>query len=369
MPNLIPEKRLDRNGRLVTKHVKATPSATTPKASLPSPTVAPATKPKKTPAARTKQKVWDFYEYQTGADKELIKATKSYNQHLNYYFEASDVDAYEVMSVVAPRNIIPLLSTGIRKREDAKSFLEQKGLAHLIEDNASFAEKALSQNVPAQVAASMVKDFPDASADDPHYFDAMEAHGVKAYREAGSEYGKAICTQRVLDGTISLSDLKIVGASRMKAGGGGAAIMTQLGKINSGTANMTVEELAAVITHANSKPSQHSTMVNEAVWFADRHGAKLALELNDVVFAASFSNALIHNGYTGPLEDIFKWHDELRDGEWIGHVEAKDLIAMFEAGVQPSDVIEGVKRGRMTPQQIIAVHAEGISPVVSSGWL
>jgi len=361
--SLVPEKRVDRNGRLVTKHVRAARSQS-PKASLPAPTAVPPKKSKKLPVARTKPRLWDVYKSQCGADPALIKASNSVVLDLNYYFEASDVEAYNVMACVSPANFIPLLACGIKTSEDAIAFLKSNNLERLIVDNAALAEQALERNLPAQSVKEMSQAFPQATIDDPTYFDAVEINGMKGYKEASVKIPKLI-----LDGKINIDDLKTVGVAGVKAGGAYGVILRQLEKINSGTSTMDAEELSQIIKKVASSSASHPAFVNEAIRLADRRGVELAMRIEDTSSAERLDNSLLSREFSpSKVSDILIWNDQVNSGVSLGYVPLDQLIELFEAGIQPKDAAEGLSQ-KLHAHQIIGIHRNGIQPAVSGGWL
>lgn len=364
--SLIPEKRVDRNGRLVTKHVRNTPVRPS-QAFIPAPVATPAPKLKKVPVARTKPVLWDLYKSQCGADKELEAVSYSLTPHLiTYYFHASDVEAYSVMSRVAPENIIPLLACGIKTGDEAVAFLKSNNLEHLIKDNVSMAEQALAQNIPAQVFREFTHSYPEDTADNPSYFDAIAVFGVKTFRESG-HYPRL--PELVLSGKINSDDLKALGPKRIKAGRAGSAIVGQLEKINNGLSKMTSKELGEIIDKALEDGAGNPAIVNETVWLADRHGPELALKLKQPVLAAQLDQQLTSIQYDqSGIEAILIWHDELRYGTLLGHVPHQQIKELFEAGVKPEDAAAGLTE-KLSTQQIIGIHANSVPKAVSGGWL
>lgn len=363
---LVPEKRLDRNGRLVTKHVRAT-AARPAQAAIPAPAATPAPKTTKVPVARTRPVLWDVYKSQCGADKELVKASDSFVRDLNYYFEVSDVEAYDVMSRVLPENVIPLLACGVRSGEDAVTFLKDRGLERLIEDNTSFAEQALAHGIPAKLIKDFRDSYPeDSFEDNPSYFEAASIFGVKGFRE--SQHIPRL-PEMVLNGYVNSDDLKTLGPKRVKAGGSSRAIITQLEKINNGQSKMTVEELGEVIDKAVESGVRNSTMVNESVWLADKRGPELTLKLKQPVLAAQLDQQLEAIQFDqSNIEAILLWHDEFRKRFGWGHVSVQQIKELFEAGIKSEDAAERLDEG-MSTQQIIGVHAHEVPKAVSGGWL
>lgn len=363
---LIPEKRVDRNGRVVTKHVRPV-AARSFQALIPSPAAAPAAKPKRLPVARTRPVLWDVYKSQCGADRELVDASSSFAPGLSYSFEASDAEVYEVMSRVSPENVTPLLACGIRTGDEAVAFLKSKSLERLIEDNAAFAEQALAYNIPAQIIKEFRASYPEDTADNnPSYFEAVEIFSLKGFRE--SRHIPRL-TELVLKGRVSSEDLKTLGLKRVNAGGAGSTIVGQLQKINNGQSKMNAEELAAIITKATNDGAGNSTIINETVSLADHRGYEFVMKLEQPVLAAQLDKTLTAVQYDqSSIEDIMLWHDKLRHGTNLGHVPSHQVTEMFEAGVQPEDAAAGLKE-KLSTEQIIGIYVNGVPKAVSGGWL
>lgn len=365
MTNLIPEKRVNKNGVVVTKHVRSTTSSVK-SGTIPAPSASSPVRKKKVAKARTEPMLWDIYKTQSGASRELIDATDKYNPNLNYYFSVSDVEAYDVMAVVEPRNIIPLLASGIRNREDARAFLKENNLSHLLQDNRELAERSLERNIAAPDVLLMLGTFPDTDLDHPNYFDAMEANSVASLR-AVRHYPSI--PKMVLDGKIKLSDIKELGSLRIKAGGSGSAIIEQLQKMRNGEPRLTTKELGQVIDQAKRAIGSSGTSVNEAVRLADEYGAELVLELENPAMATQLSSAL--KGYASAPE-LLRWHDYFLSmnqlhGRFMRSVSAENLKAMFEAGVTPQSASKSLYEN-MSVQQIIGIQ-QGVEKSMSSGWL
>jgi hypothetical protein len=307
------------------------------------------------------------YKSQCGADKELVEASNSFAPDMNYYFEASDAEAYDVMSRVSPENVTPLLACGVRTGDEAVAFLKSKNLERLIEDNASFAEQALAYNIPAQVIKEFRASYPeDTVENNPSYFEAVEIFSVKGFGE--SRHIPRL-PELVLKGRISSKDLRILGLKRFNAGGSGSIIVSQLQKINNGQSRITTEELAAVITKGIADGAGNSTIVNETVSLADHRGYEFVMGLEQPILASQLDNTLTAVQYDqSSIEAILIWHDKLRSGTRLGHVPSHQVTELFEAGVKPEDAAEGLQE-KMSVEQIIGVHVSGIPKAVSGGWL
>lgn len=365
MSHLVPEKRMDRNGKLVTKHVRSTPQKRST-GSIPPPGATTEAKPPRVPAARTKPVLWDMYKTYTGADNQLKIASLPYAPHSNYYFEASDVEAYAVMSRVSPPNAVPLLACGVRNGDDAEAFLRNNNLAHLIMDGSAMPEGALAANVPAQVALEFWSEMPNDYLDNPHYFEAMSVYSNKTLRKA---LVSPPLHERVFSGDISSSDISFLGARRITATKQSSVVVRQLERIHQGTAKLTIEDLSDLIDKAITDGNRNSVYVSEIVRLAEEYGTDFALNLKNALLAAQFSASLHQAGYDrSRMSEVLLWHDELRAELGASYIPHDNITTLFEAGIDAREAGAGMQ-ANMTVQQIIGVHVNNIPRSVSGGWL
>lgn len=367
--SLVPEVRVNKNGVPVTKHVRV--DLTNPagyKTKLPAPSVnPPTTSDKKHSKSLSKPKQWQINKGLVQAELSIMSAVRPLLAPYMYYkFECSDAEAFEVMKVVDARNVIPLLAAGIRTKEAAEAFLDSKGLRGLTMDNGDFVLKVMERGISPQAAIQMRSDLPDTPFTQPHYLDAMEAHGYKSLREA--ESGFAV-THRVLSGSISVVDLKILGAVRAASGGSNSQIMEELELIHSGQSNMDAETLLKVITKANPKNIKSDPFtVNTVVRQARVYGPDMVLNLRRVHSLSTQTQALSQFEEDNlEVGKMLVWEDRMAalKGEYM---PPKLVAEFYKAGVSFEDAAKHYEEG-MTLNQFLGINESGISPSVSGGWL
>jgi hypothetical protein len=366
--SLVPEVRVNKNGVPVTKHVRV--DLTNPagyKSKLPPPSVqSPKTSTKKLPQSLTKSRQWQINKGLVRAELSIMNAVRPLLAPYMYYkFECSDAEAFEVMKVVDARNVIPLLAAGVRTKEAAEAFLDSKGLRGLTVDNEDFVMKVMSRGITPQAAIQMRSDLPDFSFDHPHYLDAMEAHGYKALREAEGNFG---VTYRVLSGSISVSDIKVLGAVRAASGGANSQIMDELSMIHSGQSNMDAETLLRVITKSNPKNIKSDPFtVNTVVRQARVYGPETVLGVRRIEFMNSqiqaFSQLEEDNLEVGRM---LVWQDKM-DALKGEYMTPKTVADFYKAGIAVEEAAQRYKEG-MTLNQYLGIK-DGITPSVSGGWL
>lgn len=142
MSNLIREKRLDKNGVLTTKLVRAESKSASPKKSLPAPF---ALSPKvnlsdhqrgylesleKERSHRVEPEEW-----RDDADAALRSLCSG--MKLPKKLKCTDAEIMDVLGVVSEENVLPLMSAGVRSAKQAKKLLKANGLDRLLTDNES----------------------------------------------------------------------------------------------------------------------------------------------------------------------------------------------------------------------------------------
>lgn len=124
----------------------------------------------------------------------------------NYRFLASDVDYYDVMSVVRPWDAANLLARGINSADEAREFLSEHGLEHLIHGKPEFAQELLRGKFNANLSASYLDEIIDADTEPAYAHDWVKACSMKSI-----EYQAEAIKDEMLSGEISYADLSSVG--------------------------------------------------------------------------------------------------------------------------------------------------------------
>lgn len=362
---LRPEVRVNKNGVPVIKHVRSgEPVSSDRTTSIPAPSAAPA---KVRPKPSTAPKLWDYNKSSIRADWDIVQSVRdTFKARMNYTCQVSDAEAYDVMAVVAPRNLLPLLASGIRTRDQATKFLRSEGLEDYLIDNTALVEEAISRRVAARKIMLMDNDFPYIGMEHKFYFDAAEVNSIKALQEL--ESGRGV-TERVLNGTISASDIKKIGAVRIASAGGNSQVLEQLAMINAGNSSISVEQLAKIITKANPRTIQSDPYtVNQTVRAARLYGPEVIIALDNLDLLnrkAREISAIVDD----PKEagEMLVWADRI----WQlskSVPETADIVMLYRADISAEVAAEHFESG-MTAQQIIALTQENIEPSLTSGWL
>ena len=367
------EKRMDKNGRWVTRHVKQTPEIKGNK-SLPTPQLSAPQKKQKTFKPTEKQLQQTFYalDYdQYAPDVQLCQALgiDTSDPWGIHRFPVNEVTFYSVLSTTAADNAIALLGSGVRTPEEAQEKLRGFGLDHLIIDNSKLAEELLRRKVSPQYFTETVAKGRAAGASEKCVMDAAEAHSVKSIREW---HQRPSVQERILNDAISYDDIKTIGVGRLKkTSATGASAIHALHMIHTGKALYDASELRDLLAHI--QPMDFSQRTCDLVYdMAGEYGTDFVLNLQNFYESASlYSSIRIKASNKEQIKDIIQYWDAMRShskDSVLRMVDHSDIDAMRIAGVSPEQAMQGVD-SRMTPQQIIAVHAEGISASVSSGWL
>lgn len=376
MSNLIPEKRVNKRGVAVTKHVRATPAATKSKDSMPPPALVSARKTKG--KSLTKKQLEPNYnsllrsQFKTDAELQTaIKARYGYPRlDTLFVFTCSDAEVYDVISAVGLTNAGALLGdAGIRSKEDALEFLSSTGLDHLATDSSGLTAAALNRGIPAHDVFYMYKKSFTESGDNPDIkllLDSAEAHSHKGLRDM-----KVIppIHERVADAQISMDDLRIIGPTRfVKATDSSGFLIRQVMKLQSGLLDHDAQQIKeAIIRRTNAKDSIDQASVLAELRVANDCGYEFASTLRNPQLVAR----VVHAFESQP-------EDKLRAAayaEAIGNavksrpsLSVNKVVPLFKAGVDPMLAVEHLDRD-IPVEQIIAIEAEGIAPSVSGGWL
>jgi len=369
--NLVPDKRRDINGKLVTRYVR--PAAeVVPLFTIPAPNVT--VQKAKTAPTNAQTQEWEL-PLQRGKftlDPELRQLMP--NKTKSFRLTTNDVDAYSVASVLQPGNAVALMDYGIRTADEVIPFLQQHGLKRLLVDRSEVAEHALSRGIPASSYFTLMTYERTSSTTEAQVLDAAETHAMESLRVLNF-HGD------VLRGDISLEDIKVIGAERISNHSSPNDIRDRLWAIKSGDASYTIKQLKALVEKADEADGS----VFESVELYEKFGFDTTIAFHNVreayCFMRSLEREVLKEGGsedTDRMLGIIRQHDEM----WhIRKTVEKDSdsphwdklgygisFEMYEAGIDPVTAWEGVRNG-MTPSQILAVRDNGIAPSVSGGWL
>jgi hypothetical protein len=353
--NLVPEQRLDKNGRLNTKHVRATKPQTL-STKVPAPSL-PALK-KKLTAAQTRQRE-RVVAYSAPGNYELSQQLHTDYHNDGIKITASDEEFYSVLSITSRADAFTLLQAGYRTADEASNYLMDNGFEELLQDNTALCEEALSRKIPPNkfIQAEVYLRGPESSE---HYFDALEVY-CSSIPNDRPENSNLVITNKVYDGEVSLRDLKEIGFKEFGAFRQKVALAYALAQINAGSATYTTGEVKALT-------DKFPRVFGDALELASRYGTELALSLDapNTHYADNLDERGIDRDRTIAL---LQYDDQVSKAERDNEIYREPLSyttleKCYDLGLDPVQVATE----DYTDQQLDGL-LEGIAPSISEGWL
>jgi hypothetical protein len=380
MTNLIPEKRLDRNGKLVTKHVRATPRQSSLKPSLPAPT-AGATKAspaKKAFTPRPKQAEQTYRSYRLSTFKPSDPLSNDEERERNFYqsayssFNASDIEMYDVFSATATQgDAVWLMCRGVRTADEARSMLKKHKAKHLIADRSALMQDALERGVSASDFMEGYNLLTPEQRASPYALDAAE------FKVSSLNYNfNGFILEDIFNGNVSYADLKTIGITKLKPYSRAYALTGVLTKLNRGEADYSIEDVKAFVIRAGAAKADEEQF-RAAAQFAEHHGFDLLQTTHDF---ESIARATSH--YRSPTSGFRRDHEDdpeeltrdrieyefrMRRALTERRVSSGYSNQFFEAGIPVETAIEAVLGGGGL-RAAQAIH-DGIESSISGGWL
>jgi hypothetical protein len=377
--SLTPEQRVDKNGRIVTRHVRSVVNNSTK--NIPQPSLVTRTTTGKALKPTAKQLEQMFYALDFSVYLPDIEVLRILDIDTSDYarFSANNVEFCDVLSVTSPDNAVTLMSRGIKTSDDARTFLKEQGLGHLIKDMAWESDSLLKRKInPLAYAEICAKD--RSSHSSPRWIvDAAEAQSIKALRDWQRNPSVPI---RVLDGAIRFDDIKAIGATRLvRADPQGTAMIHALVRINKGEVDFNAHDIRLLVDRFLSDPALvNNNSAERVLGLAEEFGVDFTMSLHDPEAAYQLSSHLryrkgaskrrgdANNDDSGEIiayGDALRLHYAEKSSSPAGY---EKIIELHEAGVDPKVAANGLQSGHEV-SQIIAIHKEGIAPSVSGGWL
>ena len=359
MSNLIPEKRVDKNGVTVTRHVRA-PKAPVPAKPMPMPVVKTREIGLRIPPtnSQTREHSYLFGGSKFPLDPDLARKLELDTNRPVVAVHGSDQEIYEILSVTDRSTAIALLERGVKSADEAIEVLEAFDREDLIQDNSAVVNDAFERMVLSHTFLS--NNDPDDIAK-PHYVDYLEALDMSPLR------GNTDLHESVRDGLVRIEDIREVSPHRINLAGHWRIIKPALMKIADGTANYTAEGVVKVLSV--HKPPVQAHEMGTTFAFAQRYGADFATKVTPIdYYVKEFSNELEDRGFDQDRgRSIVEYFQRVqgwraRSGD---EFPVDDIILFHDAGVDPQLVAEE----RITRVQAEAIKSHGIAPSVSGGWL
>lgn len=370
MSNLIPEKRMDKTGKLVTRHVRPPAASQTapalPVAAIPTAPLRGLTEAPVKTQHRTHYRFIPPADYPDSYKDIAPRLGGSEHLHMGG-FHATDYEVYGVLSVTDPGTALALLEYGSRSADEAEHTLRTLGLEHLLKDNSDLATGAMVRRIFPETY--LRKATPDVLASE-HALDYLQVVNMNVLENYSEMH------TGVLNGTMRLEDIKSIGIDRIRNAGDWAAVKKVLTGLADGSAAYTAEEAGALIERYANAP--RATMF-QALLLAQRYGADVALELTPTAGLMSFADYLwspIRNTDKDRCGSLLRYYRQVetslaqhsgnkKTARGDNRVYLEDLIRFHDAGANPDQVASG----SITINQIEAINTHGIAPSVAGGWL
>lgn len=378
MSNLIPEKRVNKNGIAVTKHVRVSPAAQKPKPSIPTPVISgtgrkSAAKPKLSKKqTEEKHNLIDTSKFNTDSELAAAVASRYGKPRTADYpvFTCSDAEIYEVTSVVGLDNAGMLLGAGLRSKSDTEAFLRSVGMERLAGDYSDMTTEALERGVPAIEVFKMYGKYFTGDGEKLDYslvLDTAEANAHKGLREASVNPS---IPARIAGEGISMDDLRTVGPTRfVKTMDSSGFLLKQLTEMKSGFLQYSAEEMKeTIVRFTDTKGSVNKASVRAALAISREFGHSYATTIDNPQIAAAMQEVFKEETAENRRAAI-EYADALSDGvksKWSLNTGIVTLL--FHEGIAPQRAADHLNNG--TPvNQIIAIEKNNITPSISGGWL
>lgn len=367
MSNLIPEQRLDRNGKLVTRHVRSEGGASF---SLP---YVPA--PKLSISGNDPSLIdgWRLVPSQTNK-KQRTESGASAPYGTAPVFEASDVEVYSVLSVTSPATGLQLLADGVRIASEAIRRLTEEGREDELVDHSDMARQMLLRRVPAEfciMGLERLSEEQRATSDPELLADYLEFFSIRSIMRKDSPK----IADEVLSGEISLAHVREVGIDHLKTGGRLEIARPAFKELQKGTAEFTTDDLAHALYE-----NRGAYEVRSHVDYMIKYG-KSSLERLRNLGVGTFGGMKIGDlaaRVTGEDEeaiDVIEYTSRLVDSSglkpdtrsWGGMTELLEKGRfLHDAGV---DVQYAAERIHAEEPREIAASFHDTHKAVGSGWL
>jgi hypothetical protein len=375
MADLIPQQRADRNGKIVTRHVRATPQQAAGRSAMPKPSVgAPdqnkaAQKAFKLRPAQLKQAHQSHPARVHDLDERLMtdeERGSGISHNLYYGFEASEVDIYDVLSVAPPGAALRMLAHGVRTADEARAYLIERNAADLITDNYRTAREALEKNVSHY-------DFLDTYSRLDSDTGRASEHLVDAVRFASTSLNSGVnslAEEDILSGHISFDDIKAVGVTQLKPHNRLSSLQVTFRKMKRGEGDYTIDGIKELIKRSSDENIQ-SREFNYVCRAMDHLGQEKVLGVKHLFnLANAFHHFKIAPGAS-------KFEDGIERALYLAHfkegvnnprmiVSASDEF--YDAGI-PVELAIAVAANGGGAREAMAIHEEGIESSLSGGWL
>lgn len=379
MTHLVPEKRLDRNGRLVTKHVRADAVAAPQRSSLPAPSPG-GTAPKRGREKAFKPRVNQLEQYiqshrlihfKSDAPLATDEERADYSSHTSFY--ANDVEFYDVLSATTSTgNALELMMKGVRTAEQAREYLSTHGADHLIADRSELTQEALKRNISPHNFITAYEKLTPEERESEFLLDAIEFMGTSL-----NEGLNGSLKNDIIKGEIAYADIKALGITKLKSHSRGSALSSVLWNLNKGGTDYTIEDIRELLDRAIAEKATHSllTFAADTLHYDGPENLRKiksldALDTEHYSYVRS-DQASAHDGKTRQhVYALMTYAAQVKAHISRGLFGKSVFLTddFYEAGI-PVEIAADVINAGGTVPQAKAIHEEGIENSLSGGWL
>lgn len=369
--NLIPQKRLDKTGKMVTRHVLAAAPVAAGKPALPAPAMGVAPKKKKPTTKKPLAKQLESQIRMTSMnrltpDPEVLEAL---GVDINQAFplvviSASDAEMYDMFSVVGSSNAAVLLSYGKKTPEEAIELLEGNGLGRLLVDRREMMDEAVSRRISAWnfMEAPHKFNVDELSCEPEQLLGAVRLDDSTSMPRWKVNEVEDSYAHQVIRGNISYDDVMEMGLSFLSEHGSLAQkICGYLNDIHEGRTDYDVD----LLVHLVSKCRDGRATLDDAMGMVSEYGTSFMKEVKGMD-SAMIINREYRERPTSQRADMIRYAES---GGWqFLDFKTKEIVRLFDADI-PVDAAKEMAKQKMSVDQMIAAQNEGIAKAVVSGWL
>lgn len=380
MAELIPEKRMDRNGRLVTKHVRSGTTTPPQRPALPAPGLSTIPKKEKPFKLRPRQLEKHTLSLRLSNYKSSDPLTTEFERNENFFnsaycnFTASDVEFYDVLSVTGSvGNTIELMRAGIRSADTARAHLHGLGAEHLVNDRSEMTQEALRRGIGVYDFAGAYESLSLSERESPHVVDAVEFMGT-----ALNKGSNALVKDEILHGTLSYSDIKAIGITKLQSYSRANALVEPLITLHAGEANYTIDDVKELVALGIAEKADDKAF-SAAASLLHRRGIEAVRAIISFEMLSrenySYYRSIGHvKKYAGKdpeyVYDLCVYSAQIR-GRLKTNLYGKNhdfTDEFYDAGIPLDTAVEVINAGGGV-REATAIHAAGIESSLAGGWL
>jgi len=380
MTNLVPEKRLDKNGRLVTKHVRSTQLQDHDK-QFPQPTTTSSKQTKEEKELEKRiRRLNDRVFYSFDRSKFSIKANKKLAPFFldSYHPGCSSNDLYDLLEHLTLSDTIVLASAPMKVTQLRRFVKTHDYQDHLV-DNSELVSELRARGIKAQTYFELAANENRPAKSQNALLDAAECQELYPVQLFRSSYEPCMLyPQYLLEEQINLSDIKDLGLELCAGTTHFGRVLLMLKKSG---AQCTAKDISEVLDRTAAADDQladwsyrRDDIVGDRAILAVGLGTGFAESVvNPVPMRIVYEFCLDKKLNLEDSTSFCLYMNEILGSEGVIEEDWYQLSQSFTFEMWQNDVPLGLVKealqANMTPQQVLAIHREKIAPSVSTGWL